>query len=606
MRNAAPGHLVELASRILAPLVSFVVATGCSGACRGGKPYVPYSIDAGTAASTADDADAPQAPDASERASAQVLPAGSRTFVVEGARVEAAPERTISHVLAADLDGDGRKDVLAATAAPSAPVEIVLYRGKAGGFEPAVVAFASSSAVPCEAPIRMMQVGKRTVFVEVGSCGARGTRDIVALGFDRSAIRTRFAAKVTDEAALPKLTVEMDASDRDDDGIDDLSMRVALEGGGAPFEPGPKVSAQLKWLDRPAGMSREPDEPEASFRAVAATAAARATKPKEAATVPSLVLQLRALVRALCPESGSPRLARTAGADASCGSIRALEDAQLAAVRAYVTLGDPLRAIAALDRAQLPPATRTPARTTEAQAWILQAAPERVALSMRAVAAIPKVERGHAPAWGPLAFEPSGKLLVRTASQVVRVDPALGDESEADGIAPWGSTMASPDGAFQWIEAYDPCDAHAVEATFAPTGEGDAKQLALPVTPVGGRCTGKGVPVPVVPVAWGPIGLEAVVAGEPLLVSPDFARATPLVAWLDQPVRPGSPRSPSGKALVVPTSQGLFVKGANVRLYRAKELDGAYAELRGCTVSDDAAHVACVRAGRVVVGTWEP
>jgi hypothetical protein len=596
----------------LAPLAPLVALAGCSGSCRGGKPYVPYAIDGGTASiEVAEAGVVATAPDASATGPAlpvgQALPPGTRSYAVDGASVDVTDDRALANVLAADLDADGNKDLLAVVTRPSAPPEVFFYRGRSTrGFEPPVAAFAPASGAACDAAARLAQVGKRTALVEIAACGARGVRALAAIGFDRTGARVRFAAAVTDEAALPRLTVDMDASDRDGDGIDDLAMRVALEGGGAPFEPGPKVTAQIKWLDRPAGMSREPDEPEASFRAIAQTAAARAVKPKEAATVAQLVHQLRALVRALCPESGSPRLARTAGADAACGPSRALEDAQLAVVRAHVTTGDALRAIAALDRAQLPPATRTPARLADAQAAIAQVAPTRTAIALRAVAAVPKVDRGRAPAWGPVAFEPDGKLLVRTASLVVRVDPATGDETEADGVAAWKTALVAPDGAFRWIEAYDPCDAHAAQATFAPTGDGEPKHVALPVTPAGARCAGKGEPVAVVPVAWGAAGLEAVVAGEPLLVSSDLARATPLLAWLDQPMSQGSPRSPNGKALVVPTSQGLFVRGAAPRLYRAKELDGAYGELRGCTIADDATRVACVKAGRVVVGTWEP
>lgn len=568
---------------------------------------MPYSIDEGGSASNAPlDAGAAPSADAGDRALAQTPPAGARTWAGEGLTVETAPDRALALVLVADLSGDGVKDALAVTTSASAAAEVAFYRGKPGGLEPAVVVFTATSSAPCDVPPKLVQVGKRSAYVELNGCGARSTRDVAVLGFDRGAPRVRFSAKVVDEAALPKLSLDADAADRDGDGIDDLSIRVALEGGGAPFEPGPRVTGLLKWLDRPAGLSREPDEPEASFRAVASTASARAAKPKDAPSVPGLVHQLWALARAVCPEAGSPRLVRTAGADPSCGSSKALEDAQLAVVRAFVTLGDPLRAIGALDRMRGAPAARSLARASEAQALVAQAAPVRNALTFRAVAAVPKVERGPVPAWGALAFESSGKLLVRTASQVVRVDPALGDESEADGVATWKSTMLSPDGAYQWIEAYDPCDAHAIQATFAPVGDQESKQLALPVAPFGPRCSGKGEPVPVVPVAWGPAGLEAVVAGEPILIAPGLARATSLASWIGQPYTRGAPRSPDGKSLVVPTSQGLLVLGQQARLYRAKELEGAYQELRSCAISDDATHVACVRAGRAFVGTWEP
>jgi hypothetical protein len=58
---------------------------------------------------------------------------------------------------------------------------------------------------------------------------------------------------------------------------------------------------------------------------------------------------------------------------------------------------------------------------------------------------------------------------------------------------------------------------------------------------------------------------------------------------------------------VVSTDSGLLVRTATERahLLRAQELDGSYQDQRACTVSDDARHVACVRAGKAWVGTWE-
>jgi hypothetical protein len=159
----------------------------------------------------------------------------------------------------------------------------------------------------------------------------------------------------------------------------------------------------------------------------------------------------------------------------------------------------------------------------------------------------------------------------------------------------------------RWIEVYDPCDGVALRATFA-SGD-DMRDVALPVLPpLGDRCGGsRGAPAHAVAVAWGPGGLEAIVEGEPLIVSTDLTRASPLASLLDQPVSRGAPVSPDGKTLVVPTAVGLLVRGpgARARLLRAPELDGTYIEQRDCVISNDAAHVACVRAGRAWVGAWD-
>jgi hypothetical protein len=266
-----------------------------------------------------------------------------------------------------------------------------------------------------------------------------------------------------------------------------------------------------------------------------------------------------------------------------------------------------LRAALALDRAERPPASHTPARVSEAQRWIAQLAPLVTTRTVRAVAAVPNGARGHEPSWGVLAFEPSGHLLVRTAAGVARVDPDLGDEAAANGTD-WKPAVASPDRTMRWIEAYDPCDGLPLRATFAPASGDDVRDIALPVSPpLGGRCAGsRGAPARAIPVAWGPAGLEAIVEGELLLVSSDLAHASPLAAFLDQPPTLGAPRSPDGKTYVVPTGVGLIVRSpGRARLLRSPELDGTYAEQSDCVVSDDAARVACVRGGKAWVGTWE-
>jgi hypothetical protein len=291
----------------------------------------------------------------------------------------------------------------------------------------------------------------------------------------------------------------------------------------------------------------------------------------------------------------------------TCGAERALGDLALAEVRAYATLGDPLRAALALDRDAHGPAARTSSRMAEAQRWLTALAPASAARLLRSVAAVPVAPPPREVTWGALAFEPSGKLLVRTRAGVVRVDPDAGDEA-ASGVAEWPSAVTSPDGSVRWIEAYDPCDGLPLRATFEVASGSDVRDVALPVpAPLSGRCAGsRGAPARVVPIAWGPGGLEALVESDPVLVSNDLNHASALASFLEQPAVPGSPRSPNGKTYVVPTGVGFLVLGApRTRLLRSAELDGTYAEQRDCVISDDATHIACARNGRAWVGTWD-
>lgn len=601
-----------------------VALAGCDKGCKNDHPYVPYTIGSGSSAPSADDASAPSLPEpdagAFQERGATPAPAGATEWTLDGVALVAPPGRAFVLGVARDFDGDGATDALVVVRGKERdagvdPGALVLYRGKKDGSVAAPEDVASPSDLvadaSCTPSARLGAIGKRSVFVELAlACTSSAvdgaTRWIGVVAIDKSA-KLRFSALGYDPANAAKMTVDADAADQDGDGIEDLALRVSLEGGAAPFEPGPKVSVVLRWLDRPAGLSRDAAATESSFASLAAIAMARAARAKDAPAVPPFVGQTRALFRAICPEAGAPRLVHKGGAASmACGQSRALEDVGLAEVRAYATAGDPLRAIAALERAQRPPATRTGPRTGEAQGWIAQASPIALARSVRVVAAVPSVGRGRAPAWGALAFEPSGKLLVRTAAGVARVDPEHGDEAAADGVASWPTAVVSPDGAMRWIEAYDPCDGLALRATFAPTGDGQLRDVALPIAPpFGPRCTTTKETAAAIAVAWGARGLEAIVAGEPVLVASDLARAAAPAAALDQPLTLGAPRSPNGRTTVVATPQGLLVRGARARLLKARELDGTYASQRDCAVSDDGARVACVRDGRAWVGVWD-
>jgi hypothetical protein len=539
---------------------------------------------------------------------------------LEGVTLQAPDGLVFQSALVSDFDGDGEKEAfaLAHPAEGNEPGEVLFYRGRAAGEGLAIAGRIApppllARDVSCLASRRLAGVGKRSVLVELGSTctlhAPSGPLRWVAVLDAGTSPRIRFAATLADPPGAPTLSVEASVGDRDGDGRDDLAIRVTLEGGEAPFEPGPRVAATVAWLDRPSGLSRDTGASETAFELLAKSATARAPRAKDAPAVPGFVAQARALWRAVCAEGGSPRIVAVAGTGAvGCGGARALEDLGLAEVHAYVTMGDPLRAALALDRAERAPAARSSAHVSEAQKWIAQLAPVATARLLRAAAGVPLAPRGHEPAWGPLVFEPSGKLLIRTGAGVVRLDPDEGDEAAAN-VADWPVAVTSPDGAHKWIDAYDPCDGLPVHALFEMTHGENARGISLPVMPaLGTRCAGsRSNPAKAIPIAWGPGGLEAIVEGQLILVSPDLASASPLANFLDQPRAPGAPRSPDGRAYVFSTEAGLLVRReGRSRLLRGSELDATYADQHDCTVSNDTTHVACVHAGQAWVGTWDP
>jgi hypothetical protein len=608
MRRGIVGGWVQLGLAL-----SIASCHGCNS-----HPFVPYSIDGEVPSSAVDAEVEAEALDAGSLADARVTlaPPSSARWSLDGLSLVAPEGKVFVLGVTGDFDGDGRSAAVTIVRDATAPDlgEAVVYKVDASGALRGVPLGGPAKAPldpSCSATPRLARVGPHAALVELAAvCAERSTGEAsrwLSVLDVRGTPRLLASATVLDPEGTPKLTLDAESADFDKDGRDDLELKVTLEGGGPPFEPGPKVSAVVRWLDRPTGLSREASEPEASLHAIATAAMVRAQKPKEAAGVPILVRQARMLFVAICAEGRVPRLTHVLGDHPiQCGTSHALEELSLAETRAYATLGDPLRAAAALDLASGPPATRTAARVTEAKGWIEKVAPPVQAATLRAVMAVPESDRARPPAWGALAFDPSGKLLVRTPVGVVRVDPVQGDEADATGVAKWRSEVLSADGSRRFLDVYDACDGFALRATVASVAGNDVRDIPLPVEPkVGPRCEGaRGIAVRALPTAWGPLGLEAVALGFPVLLAPDLTRAVPLESPLGQPVTPGAPRSPDGRTLVVPTQEGILVTGARSRLLRARELEGAYSELYDCTVSDDATRVACIRGGRAFVGLW--
>ncbi|MDB4933895.1 MAG: hypothetical protein JWP87_867 [Labilithrix sp.] len=618
-------------------LAALLSTAGCARACKNDHPYVPYSVDDAQADASAEGGAAaelaPISGDAGARAStaepALVAPPGATRWNIEGLELVAPPERELLMAIVRDVDGDGRKDALALVRPPASPgkpnevgpAEIIFYSGASSPPRPAIVAAAPQPRVDasCTPVARLERIGPRSALAEVGTSCTRGASTralfVVRLAKDPG---IAFDLAVADPPGAPKLAIDVDGEDRDHDGVDDVTLRVTIEGGGPPFEPGPKLSAKVAFFDRSAGPSRDPDEPDASMKAIASQVAARAGKPKDAPTVPVIVQQMRMLYRAMCLEGGAPRLLKLAGVAngsttgaVSCGSSKPLEDAGIAELRSFVTQQDALRAVAAASTAQLAPATKTAARTTEIAKLLGDVAPFVQAKSSRVVAITLTTARSPHPEWGSLAFEPSGSLLVRGPAglehRVLRVDAETG--TSVDGELPaWPTQVLSPDGKSRWLEAYHACEGVALRATFAPTGgDSEMRDVLLPVAPpLGSRCAGgRGEAATTIPIAWGPRGLEALVAGQPLLVRPEASSATVMASPLGEMPPFGSPRSPGGRATAIATSQGVLVKTTKAARYKAPDFE-PYGELTQCTTNDDATHVACVRRGRVVVGTFDP
>jgi hypothetical protein len=302
-----------------------------------------------------------------------------------------------------------------------------------------------------------------------------------------------------------------------------------------------------------------------------------------------------ALARVLC--GPKPRI-KFEMPSLACGESRALERTALAKLRAFVTLKEPHFALPAHEEALLVLHDRK-----EADKIALGSVTQVPVIDAHVAAVVPEIVSGGAPAYGPLTFESDGNLVVKTRDALVRVDTHTWEENVAPGVR-YLSTVASPDGAYSWLEAYDPCDGVALRMTLAPITVGDVVDVALPVTASLGRCSGKGEPKRAAPLAWTKSALDVLVEGYPIHV--DVARGKAELALPDPaaPLAPGSARSPNGKLFAVPTSLGLLVGGAGKLLTHAELVKPA--ELTGCTTANDGSTAACVRGGKVVVYKTAP
>src|SRR5579872_814346 len=283
----------------------WLACTGCvgCGGCRDSHPYVPYSIEATAAATPSASA---QEPVDAGRASVDgggdpfagepsiVAPAGASQWSLEGLALDAPPGSIFVSAAVRDFDGDGVPDAFAIVrpAEGDDPSELAFYRGTtpAGArLTPTTVLSPPELARGdgCPPVARLVVVGRRSVFTEIGApCPAHPSsapdRWVAVVSGAGASARVRLAATIADPPSAPALAVDAVAEDRDHDGLEDLALRVAVEGGGPPLEPGPRVVASLAWLDRPAGLSRDAGATEASFEALAASASSRAARGKEA------------------------------------------------------------------------------------------------------------------------------------------------------------------------------------------------------------------------------------------------------------------------------------------------------------------------------------
>ncbi|XXY44580.1 hypothetical protein WME91_31715 [Sorangium sp. So ce269] len=640
-------------SKLLRALLPLLAATSCDG-CPSSKPYTPYTLGSatpsgsppplsGVAPGAADAGPEAGAPDAAAPPRFAVVPsvpapAGGKQWPLEGGAVVAAPTgRTFETGLLLDADGDGARDLVVWARSPDGlRGELLLAPAARPQALRTLTALPGDLAAQgCTPRVALNQIGPSALAFDFApQCGA--DRRAASAGATRWLAVIRLPGSATGAGAPPELALELrlrtpppeealsaalEVADPDADGRDDLLVTLGLSGALRPFpapspSPAPggaaaEVRAPLIFLDRPAGLSRDAAQPGETLRALAASLLRDARGKATAPAVAAAAQRLRRLNAVLCADAaGGGALAGRDAARAGealvwtgAGPVRCGEPGLAAAIDnaeavAASTRGAPLAAIAALDHGAEP-------RTKDADKLLAKLAPPAAATAVYRTAAAP--QPAGPGAFGPLAFEASGALLVRTAQGVVRVDPATSTESATD-VPPWPAAIHA--GPAQLVAVERRCDAPTLLALFrsSPDAVGEM-EVPLPLLRSQGpraraaspeRCAGT-ERLPFSPLAASEGGFDIALGAA--LVSIDLRAAAPASSALSFPLTTPAPqgaaRSPDGATLAVPAAGGLLVAtaGGPARLWSGGDL----AQGTACAPANGGARVACVVGAAAVI-----
>jgi hypothetical protein len=593
--------------------VALPALSACDG-CHASKPYTPWKLseapDASAQVGVAPvvGGDAGVADGGFTAVLATPAPGDGKSWPLGGGAVEPPAGHTFAEGLVGDVDGDGTPDLVAWARSPDGlRGEVWFASGKAPAAGRTVVALPGELAGPgCGPRASLARLGPGMIALDFDPrcpphARERGARWIAVLrassaGGPELGLELRIAAPAEGES----IAVALDGRDRDGDGRGDLSATITLSGAPRPFPAGGSAAATLAYFDRPAGLSRDPSEPEASLRALGAGLVSEGRKRTTAPKVAAAALAARRLKALLCDEGR--QLVTTSAGPARCGDAKVVDDAAMAETEAALNLGDPLAAIAALGRVE--------GRRKDLEALVAKSVPSILGRLVRTTACAPDLSTGAA--YGPIAFDKAGDLLVRTKDRILRVDRTSWEERPIDAALRWPTRLApparsAPPGdapAWTLTAVEERCDAPTLVGRFE-TG-GATVELPLPIL-TAARCVA-GARIAVDLLGASSQGALFAVRGDVVAV-PVEAPPRPVVAdafalAAGAAVELGAARSPEGGVVALTVPRGALVaklkgtgRGASARLWTAPALDEAAA----CVPNDAADRIACAVKGAVAI-----
>jgi hypothetical protein len=560
-------------------------AFGCHS-CEEERPYTPFQISSSgspsasvpVAASTGAVAiDSGRAFAPSEALTA--VGEARRLWTLNGLRLTAPNGQELDRGFVADLDGDGAREAVVwtspAKATDSERAALWLFRQSTKPLKVAEVPAFVPAGPDCELQVRLWHSGPHTATLEAkAACASplipRSPIGAVVVVEPLSERPIVFTLRLAEAAPGERLATTVDTMDRDGDGRDDVRVQFEL----SAREGDRPAAAPFLWLDRAAGLARDPAEPGKAFRDIGSVEMVRAKGLQTSRQVRGHVENAIRLFASICSEGAVPRVFDADGGALPCGELsQAFEWYAEAQLLAAVTMKDPLDALAVLvrdgwyHRRMSDKAHRRMLEALRASVPSVRATAQVLDLAAR--------QRGSEPRQNPVRFETDGTLLVMTTTGIERFDTegaSLGSAEEE--VDPWPLTVIGPEGN-RWVGLSFPCDRN--EASLLTTAPDGAPLPSVPTTllaPRPGGC-GRGTfpePGPPSPLTWTAQSHQVLVAGG-------------VVAPLGESDDPGK-----DARFALATPFGLYVTGgAGPTLWDVPD-----AQTFGqCTVSADGRRVAC-------------
>lgn len=608
----------------IAMVLGFASA-GCNG-CRREKPFAPFTVGSTSTATAQATTTNPVASSESNSAS----PAASNAqdaFPAEGERVapdtqrvsvgarqaEAPKGMTFQAILRGDWNGDGNVDGLAVlrSSQPESPTVGAIYHYDGAGDPKALTDLPGwlPSRGDCAWQTSLRRTGKTMVAVDLRlECAAampsRAPTHYLAIiapmRGEPLVASWRMAGSAPDEA----FDVALSGNDLDGDGQDDVTLSLSL----THLPSKQKARAEAVWMDRAAGISREPGHFGASLAGTLAALDKLAAKKSTATDAIAGTSAVWRLIGSACAESGTHRIYRSDGSGLTCDNLSNTV-VRLASIEAHasITLGNLPQAAFALNRADFMLGVHP--SSSDRAAWS-----KMLAKSLRVVSNVTVSETTIKPQvlrtsvhFSPLRYLADGTLAVQTARDVLKVDTEGHEKVDEDASAPlprWPLAVTASDG--RVLQNVLPaCDRS--ELLLAITGN-DGRLLPTETThflaPRPGVCTGAtSVKWRVSPINFTAEGPTAMVEGACISPKGDDVCANPSGLG---PVVAGSPRSPDGHRLVVATGMGLLTLAASRTELWSSDSVGNPTQFSECVIDNSGDHVACVRNANLVLLSKAP